>query len=275
MRHVAQDERGFTIVEGLVVLVMAGLLMTFLFKFQVFQNKECDLQRQISFLQKDIRSSMEAMEKEIRMAGSGFPEGAQAGSINIIQSGNDSDQIIVMRAAPGIQCVLTHTMPNTSAELKCDDVSGFEEGWAVIADEVGSETFIITHVQHGSDHLQHNTMAFSRPYEAGSWVIQARYRHFRINEDSDPDHPRLVLTEYDGTEHVIAEDIEDLQFAYILEDHSETLTPPADMEDLVMVRISIVGRTDRPDPTFPGDGYRRRELTTRVHLRNFHLKKGL
>ncbi|MFQ6091424.1 MAG: prepilin-type N-terminal cleavage/methylation domain-containing protein [bacterium] len=275
MRQRLRDENGFTLVEALVVLVVTSLLVTFVLRFHVLQNKEYDLQGQISFLQKNVRSAMEAMEEEIRMAGSGFPAGALASSVDIIDSGTDSDEIVVMRAVPGVRAVLTETMPNPSAELKCDDVSGFEEGWAVIADEVGSETFLITHVQDQADHLQHNTMTFSRPFEAGSWVIQASYRQYCIDRESDPEHPKLVLRDYDGSDQIVAENIDDIQFAYVLEDFSETPTPPADMDEVIMVRISIVGRTARADPSFPGDGYRRRELITRVKLRNFHLKKGI
>lgn len=280
MKGVLNQEKGVTVLEGLVVLVITGLLLTFTARFYIHQNREYTLQEQISFLQKDIRLAMETLETEIRMAGSGFPKGVLASSIDIVDSDYGSDEITILQAVPGVECVLTETMSDPGADLECNDVSGFEQGLAVIADEVGSELFLITQVQEGSSCLQHSTMTFSRPYHRGSRVIQAQFRQFLIGRDSDAgdtetDHPRLLRREYDGTEHTIAEDIEDIQFSYILKDDSETTVLPANPDELFMVRVSITGRTPKSDAGFTGDGYRRRELVTRVQLRNFHLKKGI
>jgi hypothetical protein len=271
-------------VEGLIVLVVSSLLVTLVFKYQVLQNKEYDIQGQISFLQKDVRSAMETLENDIRMAGSGFPKSALAGTITLINGVGESqtqggssvapDEIVVLNGADGVRCVLTDSTANPLAPLKCDDVSRFTLGWALIADVAGSELFMITDIEESASKLHHTT-ALSRNYRAGSQVLMAQYRHYSIDAQTDADHPRLVAKDWDGTEWIIAENIEDIQFTYLLDNHTETTVQPADVDDLVMVRVNIVGRTERSDADFNEDGYRRRELSSKVQLRNFHLRKGI
>ena len=280
MKKVLRREGGFTIVEGLVVLVITGLLITFAARFFILQNKECYVQGEISFLQKDIRLAMETLESEIRMAGSGFPRGIMTSSITIMNAEEGPDELVLMQTVPGVRCLLTQTMPDQSAELQCDNTAGFAPGWALIADEVGSELFLITQVEDNLNRLQHDSMTLSRAYQAASRVMQARLSQFLVDAGtaatgSAEGRSRLVRREYDGTEHIVAEDIEDIQYVYILKDHSETTVMPADPNDLVMVRVTVIGRTAKSDADFTGDGYRRRELVTRVQLRNFNLRNGI
>ena len=282
MSRLRRDERGFTIVEGLVVLVVTGILITLMFKFHVMQNKEYDIQTQISFLQKDIRSSMESLGAEIRMAGSGFPKTALATAVTIIEDETEtqtgeppSDEIIILRAVPGLRCVLTDSMANPEAPLKCDNTAGFEEGWAVISDNDGAEAFLIGEVNQDCVKLT-PAEALSRTYHANAVVLQAHYRHIYLDKETCPDHPRLVKRDWQGHESIVAEDIENIRFSYILHDDTETTVQPADITQIEMVRMSIVGRTARADSSLPEeDPYRKRDMSTRVQLRNFHLKSGI
>lgn len=280
MSRLRRDERGFTIVEGLVVLVVTGILITLMFKFHLMQNKEYDIQTQISFLQKDIRSSMESLGAEIRMAGSGFPKTALPVAVTIIEGetqteGPPSDEIMILRAVPGVQAVLPDSMPSVEVPLKVDDTAGFENGWAVIHDNIGAEAFLITEVNHDSDHIT-TAAPLSRRYLANSVVFQAQYRHVYLDKETCPDHPRLVMRDWQGHESIVAEDIESIRFSYWLHDDTETTVQPADVTQIDMVRMSIVGRTARADSSLPEDDpYRKRDMSARVQLRNFHLKSGI
>jgi type II secretory pathway pseudopilin PulG len=282
MMRCFRNEKGFTILEGLVGLMVTGLLVTLVFKYHVHQNQAYNAQGQISFLQKDVRSAMEALEDEIRMTGSGFPEGALASAITLIDGGGMQsetqtypDELTISRVVPGVEARLTQDMTSPSDMITVDKMTGFQEGWALISDALGSELFLITDVQPSDKHLFHDTMDLSRAYHTGSRLFQVTSRHFFIDGESDPDHPRLMVRKSDDSEQIIAENIEDVQFYYILENHTETTVLPADIDDLIMVRIEIVGRTGTPDQYYSEDTCKRRRLGTRVQLRNYHLRKGL
>jgi hypothetical protein len=64
----------------------------------------------------------------------------------------------------------------------------------------------------------------------------------------------------------VAENIENLQFAYFDANGNPTANPP----DTRMIQVNIVAKTDRTDPELAkaGDGFRRRTLTSNIQLRN-------
>jgi len=64
----------------------------------------------------------------------------------------------------------------------------------------------------------------------------------------------------------VAENIDDLQFAYFDANGNPTANPP----DIRMIQLTIIARTDKTDPELAkaGDGLRRRTLTTNIQLRN-------
>lgn len=68
----------------------------------------------------------------------------------------------------------------------------------------------------------------------------------------------------------LAENIEKLSFTYIMADGTVT-NSPGNPEDIRLVRVTLIGRTDMSDPGFSGDGYRRRELTNVIKVRNLGL----
>jgi type IV pilus assembly protein PilW len=83
----------------------------------------------------------------------------------------------------------------------------------------------------------------------------------------------------------VAENIDRLEFNYIMEDGTDTLTP-ATLADIRSVRVSILARANTIDPNFTNattyttasgaswafnDHYRRRLLITTIHCRNMGL----
>jgi hypothetical protein len=64
----------------------------------------------------------------------------------------------------------------------------------------------------------------------------------------------------------VAENVENLQFAYFDANGNPTANPP----DIRMIQLTIIARTDKTDPELAkaGDGFRRRTLTTNIQLRN-------
>jgi hypothetical protein len=62
-----------------------------------------------------------------------------------------------------------------------------------------------------------------------------------------------------------ADNIENLQFTYLDGSGNSTANPP----DIRIVRVSLTARAERQDPDLKnGDGYRRRQIASNIHLRN-------
>jgi hypothetical protein len=62
-----------------------------------------------------------------------------------------------------------------------------------------------------------------------------------------------------------ADSIESLQFTYLDADGNPTANPA----DIRIITVSLTARAERQDPNLEnGDGYRRRQVISNVHLRN-------
>ncbi len=85
----------------------------------------------------------------------------------------------------------------------------------------------------------------------------------------DPRGPILVRDENTGAGgQLLAENVENLQVRYTLSDGAVT-DSPANPGTIRMIQVTVTARTKMTDPDLGGDGYRRRELTTVIKLRNF------
>ncbi|MCP4104790.1 MAG: prepilin-type N-terminal cleavage/methylation domain-containing protein [Desulfobacteraceae bacterium] len=244
-----------------------------------------------------------------------------------------SDIIDIAYANFFVQTRLEQDMPKQSSVLKVSqdsipDNSGscplinseghtqdcFEEDdLVVISDGIKSNLLQITKVSSGDPHLGHSPDAahpFNCPaqknwehdgYLVNSRVFEINYISYRISRN-DPDHPSLsycskVTPDTDPdkgrTYQPVAENIEDLQLKYILEDGTETddfdgegNEAGADFSKVRSVRISMVARSDRPFPHYKGkrpalednpgekeDHFIRRVYTAEIEVRNINIIK--
>jgi len=76
------DQRGVTLVELLVVLVISGLLLGGIYYLFVAQTKAYTVQEQVVEVQQSLRGAMEIMLRDLRMAG--FDRDAVTSKINIL-----------------------------------------------------------------------------------------------------------------------------------------------------------------------------------------------
>jgi hypothetical protein len=89
-------------------------------------------------------------------------------------------------------------------------------------------------------------------------------------DNSDNQHPILMVKISDNPPAAYAENIEDLQLTYKLMNGTITDVPPLS-RNIREVRITLTARTDKPDPDFPTDPYRQRTYTSKVNLRNLDI----
>lgn len=262
------DQKGFTILELLIALFLTALLATFVMQVYVNQHKVVIIQDQVAEMQQNARAAIDEITRQVRMAGYGVPIGMAA----IVSSNTNPDTITVNYNARNCDGNITDPMPQPSAELKLrggQDLTCFFDGlWTYIFDPTDGtgEWFTITQVQKAAGHIQHNLHKFTKKYGVGSIVLNLEQIKFYIDK-TDTLHPNLMI-QIDGTTPMVyAENIEDLQFSYVLKNGN--VVDEIDIKSLVReVKISLQARTDTPDPDFPSDPYRTRSYASSVNPRN-------
>lgn len=265
-----RSQAGFTLLELLISAFLAVIVTSAAMGIYITQHKQMLVQDEISDMQANIRAATVELATNIRMAGYNVPQGiAKLEAYN-----TNPDTIVITFDAGNVEDLqLEHDMPQTSAELRCDghDLSGLYDGdWIFIYDPIDNtgEWFEITQVQYGSSHIQHNTMPLDHRYPAGSLVIKMnRFKYYVDN--SDPEHPNLMIDAPGMGAQVYAENITDLNFRYVLSSGAIVDVPP-DEEMVREIIINIGARTNSGDDEFAAD-YRTRNLETRVKVRNLGL----
>jgi prepilin-type N-terminal cleavage/methylation domain-containing protein len=261
------ESKGFTILELLIAVLLAGIVTSAAMGIYITQHKQLLVQDDISDMQASIRAAAVELSTQIRMAGYNVPEG-----IPELEAYNTNpDTIVITYDAGNLENVqIEHEMPQPSSELRCDghDLTGIYDGdWVFIYDPSinRGEFFEISHVQYDASHIQHNTMPLTRAYPAGSWVMKMNRFKFYI-ENPDSTHPNLMVWAPGMGSQVYAENITNLNVQYVLSTGAVVDVPPT--PDMVReVVIDIDARTDRADDEFETP-YRTRNLTTRVMVRN-------
>jgi hypothetical protein len=270
MKNIAKklkNIRGISLVEVLIGLFISGLVTAAVFEAYISQHKSWNIQEDVTEIQQNARAAIDELTRNIRMAGDGLPTGFPP----VEAFDTNPDTIIINYVTDGCAANISEDMPLPSSELKCvgSDVSCFNDGqWVFIydPDSTYGEYFITTSVQSGSQHIQHNTMSLSRTYQEGAFLMALQRVKYFI-DNSDTAHPNLMIQLPGNTPQVYAENIADFQLKYkmnngVIED------VPNFPEDVREIEITIVGRSDRPDPDFPQDPYRHRTYASKVNLRN-------
>ena len=203
------------------------------------------------------------------MAGYNTPK-----TMNALETYNTNpDTIVITYDSGNLEGVtLVYPMASVLADLRCDGYNLDRipaQDWVYLYDddaEVG-EFVSVTHVA-GTDILQHTSMPTTRLYPAGTKVIKINRIKFFVDQ-SNTDHPTLMLQTYGSMPAVFAENIIALNFRYFLENGS-IVTQTASPGSIRMVEIDVVGRTDAPDSEF-AENYRTRNFNLRVKVRNLAL----
>jgi hypothetical protein len=265
-----RNTKGVSLIEMLLALLLTGVVTAAVFKLYVNHHKNWTIQGEITEMQQNARAAIDELSRQIRMAGYGLP--AEFSSIEGYNT--NPDTIIISFAKEGCIAPIVHSMPMKSSELRCDghDISCFNDSdWAYIFDPVtgDGEYFEITAVQTSSSSIQHNTMDLSKTYDSGSVVFSLHRLKFYI-DNSDSMHPRLMVKPDRYMPQSYAENIEDLQFRYKMKNGLVADIPniPYNIREIL---ISLIARTDNPDPDFANEPFRRRYYRTKVNVRNLDI----
>lgn len=306
------NEKGFTLPELLIgmaiTLVVTAAGYTFFnntFNFSMLHSRTAEMQR-------ESRVALDIMSREIRNAGFGIVEpltgviqGNPVVTASPVQAFNNVDpdpsgvankldritvieglEIIGSLGAAALQGAATFTLTASpgvslgpSLAGNTITIEGFYTG--TVQSVAGTGPYTIT-----------VTPALNRNYTMLNAVLLVRTITYRVAVPTPGAEPVLYRNAGDGNgDQVIASGIEDLQFAYLLNDGTETNAPaavaPPTVPAIRAVRISLLARSRDPNAssarisTRPAledheagasaDGYHRRLFTKVVEVRNLGL----
>jgi prepilin-type N-terminal cleavage/methylation domain-containing protein len=266
------NQKGFTLVEVLVALVIIGFVTTAAVNIYLSQHESWLTEEQISDMQQNARVAIRELTTRIRMAGYGIPGGIDP---IIAVNGNPDIVTIYYKKEPACECTLSQDMPGKSDLLKFQDqdLSCFESNTMALIYDLTTQTgefFYIPNLDKGNKEMMHTPSDLSKQYPAGSIVFSIEVFTFYLDQVTDPDHPRLMEVKADTISRVFAENIEDLQFIYSLANGVYTDSPPSG-RIIREVNIALTAKTEKKDLQFKND-YRKRTYVSNVKIRNLGLQ---
>ncbi len=310
MKGKKAKNKGFTLVELLVAMAIATVILTAIFSTFKSQQDSYVLQSQLAMTQQTVRGAMQLISRDIQMAGyytnfetsiitmdwddMGADESMRPliyARNNISAVGDDikdnTDLVVIVKASleDGRQLASGEAASGSTASSTLRDAGNLtQDKYALLVknDLSRAEFFRVTN----STGIISLSKSLVESYTEDDWIFRADIIIYYVN-DADPEHPNLMRRNLGNNElaQVMAEDIDNLQFRYVLDDGSE-VDSGFDERDVRAVEIYLLGRTRHisrgytdPNsydigggpPVTPGDGYRRRLLKALIKTRNIGL----
>ena len=275
MDTILKKEKGLTLIELLIALVISTLLIAGLYRTFINQQKTYTVQEQVVDMQQNVRAAINRMMTEIRMAGFGkvsmvlpvsYSTGTfnnvvnlntpTAGSLTIVSSVGETSALSAEGGVGQNQIIVSTLMDGQGNPL-------FDTSNKKYLSIGGLETHIITSIDSGTKTITLNgPLGFYHPVGTPVYIVKAlSYQIASVNGI-----PTLMRDENmgDGPQPQ-ADNVEDLQFTYLDANENPTVNPL----DIRIIRVALRARTERQDPDLNnGDGYRRRQIASNIHLRN-------
>lgn len=270
---IGRSEKGTSIIEMLIVVLIVGVLTTAMSRFFVQHNRLSNVEEQVGFMQKNLRSALEIIVRDVMNAGSGVPQGMGMDPMEPGDGPSGSADSLVINANFDYRYTTLFEDEVTDQTIHVMDATGFFRGGMVYVEDFnGGEFHIVATINFDTAKEDQITLTqpLSRNFYKDDTIVSPIARVSYQLTWTDPDHPTLMRTVKGAGTKALADNIEDLQFNFVLADGSET-SQPGDMSQVRMVKILMTSRTDRTDCEFGEDGYRRRTLESEVYPRNLNL----
>jgi len=297
---------GFTLVELMVSITLGLIILAAVSTVFVNSKRTYSTQDRLARLQENARFAMQFLVRDIRMAGysgcmsditavnsslnnGGFQfitndavEGLENATGNWYPSGvaaiptsmkTGTDAIAVRLADPSMNISISKPMPNESAELNVDSLSGIKTNDIImISDCSSADVMQITSTQDAALKIQHNgggnpaigdpdypgnsTQKLSKQYKPPTQIFKFVTRTYFIRNNGNG-VPSLYVQENGASAQELVEGIEDLQVVYgkdsdatpdgvpntYLRAGAAGLTTAADWSQVRSIRIGMLVRT--------------------------------
>ena len=269
-----RKNKGITLIELLVALVVTGILVAAVYRTFTGQQKTYTVQEQVVDMQQNVRAVINRMMREIRMAGFGNvsmvlpvtlggrtfnnvvnPDNPVAGSLTIVSATGST----TLTGIPASNQVTVNSLTDSQGNTL------FDLGNRKYVSIGGVESYTITNIA-GTTLTLSGTLIYNPP--VGTPVFGIRAISYQVGMMDGI--PTLLRDENTGAGgQSLADNIENLQFGYLNDNGNPTANPP----DIRVVRVTLRARTNISDPEYKSDGgYRKRVIASNVHLKNMGLE---
>lgn len=267
------NQGGFTLVELLAAVSIMLVVIASTFALLTPAQSMFAAQPELSDMQQRLRVAVDALTRDLVMAGSGFYSGPVAGSLGAFfapvmpyrvgavsadaEGQYFSDRITVVYVPPTLAqtriadpiASMTPAVTITS-ERGCppaDPACGFETGMAVLVmDESGAwDTFTVTDVLGPVLQLQHRGASLSRTYDAGSSISEVCSHTYWLKTDVPTDTYQLMRYDGNRSDVPIADNVVRLAFEYFFDGGSGSgivdagRLSPADLLRIRRIRVML------------------------------------
>jgi prepilin-type N-terminal cleavage/methylation domain-containing protein len=264
---------GFTLIELMIALTVLGVVLVAVFSTFFRSQKVGQIMSTSVNLRQGIRGANQLLERELRMAGSGWRRLA----VDRYRSGGGTDSLFAINFGPGgsAQCdsvnilggwtaatTLRAGMATPSSGLPVNSTTGFAVGDMVVVTDGNSSAhmFQVTAVQASPAFLTDASSSTYNPptgvtlanWPSGGYVTGTQvYRASQVTYKMDSTtfrKPALTRREFGGTPQLVAYEVSKFQVLYRMQDGTTTRSPSdLDMVDEIVPIIwtsqRIPGRT--------------------------------
>lgn len=293
-----KKNKGFTLVEILIVVAIMGLIIGSLYSVYLTHQKSAFTQEEVVEVQQNLRIAMEYITRDIRMAGMLVPLSTQAVAAGFT---NYTTSIHLNAAsAKGIYARIDATPTITEGSDSVTVTIESPEACDIIKANSGSDviariirpfdssrpfatSFTVTATTRETPNL--TLKRVSDNFTSGEVIKRGDVIALTENGAPDPNtiaysmvnggtvvngvtcpqKQRCIVRSANGSDEIIANNISSLKYAYILDDYTEEKSP-ADLEKVRAVRVTITGQT--AETALLSGGSKTRQLTSIVKIHN-------
>jgi prepilin-type N-terminal cleavage/methylation domain-containing protein len=295
------ENRGFTLIEILITMAIMGVVLSAVYSVYLTHQKSAYTQEEVVEVQQNLRIAMDSISKDVRMAGMLVPSSANAvnaATANSITINTASARGVYSRIDASITTVVGSSTVTCKVETM-EDVDIFKANQGnllrIIRPVDGSRLFDTTFsfsepTETDRTNRQLNLQSTSGPFtteeviKRGDMIVMTAtvppasdtvgYAIVNggtvVNSVTCPANQQCITRIANGAAEIIASNISNLAFNYILDDYTETNTPAsAELSQIRAVRVTITGRT--ATTSLLSGGPKTRELTSIIKIRNRRL----
>ncbi len=293
MNTLLRKNKGITLIELLVALVITGILVGAIYRTFIGQQKTYTVQEQVVDMQQNVRAAINRMMSEVRMAGFGNismvipdmntiawsgknnwdlvnPDYPVAGSVTILYGVSFYFMNGVNKEAVSITAVPASNQVTVSSLTDIQGNTLFDLGDRRYVSIGGVESYAITSIA-GTTLTLSGPLTYSHP--AGTPIYGIRAVSYQwdngtltLLRDELPRPTTLAVAQ----PQPVADNIEELLFGYLDANGVDSKATPLNIR---VIHVALRGRTDFSDPDYKADGgYRKRQIASSIRLKNMGLE---
>jgi type IV pilus assembly protein PilW len=261
--HGLTASRGFTFMELMIGMVVSGLLVIVITRFFRDSHRAYNVQELLSERDQNAQYVLNRIGDRLMEVGANLPESG----IPIVLPGvtPSSPFSLIVNPAGGSQSFYADL--SATQNIPIDDETGYSNATAVLIVRADRGMPVeLTDIATGYN-LNGFTKGLKKGIDGPDTLRLSSAKGFVTGDAlyaySKEDYS-VASTDLSMGRMVLAEDIESLGLNF----YDSTGTATTDWNKMHSAKVSVTARTQRPDPGYTGDGYRRVTITSEIRLRN-------